>query len=77
MAEGEKLGTAAKKGLDSQIAAWTELYKDAGWECDRLLEGAKTSGDFYGCEIVQIKLDQLYKHENKFEFNYRSLNKLY
>ncbi|KAJ3038981.1 hypothetical protein HDV00_012739 [Rhizophlyctis rosea] len=39
--------------------AWLEQqFQGAGWQAERVIEGMKTSDDFYMQEIVQVKLDK-------------------
>jgi len=58
---GDMIKETYKKSVAEQKQAWTETYKDAGWEVDRFLEGMKDTQDFYTHELVQVKLPSLYK----------------
>lgn len=48
-------------GLEEEKAAWTKLFSDAGWQADRLLEGMRTTGDFYSFVSGQVKMDKWHK----------------
>ncbi|KAH7123600.1 hypothetical protein B0J11DRAFT_315808 [Dendryphion nanum] len=61
MAEHEKIDQASKEGVQKQKEVWAELFQDAGWECEKLMEGMQTAEDFYVHEIVQIRMDKLYQ----------------
>lgn len=50
-----------RKSTSDQKAVWTEIFRGAGWETERFLEGMQTAEDFYSHELVQIKLPALYK----------------
>lgn len=52
----EKTGGAA--GLEDQKDSWTKLFSDAGWQADRLLEGLRTTDDFYSFVSGQVKVDK-------------------
>jgi 2-polyprenyl-6-methoxyphenol hydroxylase-like FAD-dependent oxidoreductase len=51
-----------KQPLDEQKAAWTKIYHDAGWDCERFTREMQHVDDFYSTEIVQVKMPakQLY-----------------
>lgn len=53
--EASKKGDAALKSFVAQH------YKGAGWKTDHIMKGMLESKDFYGCEIVQIKLPTFHK----------------
>ncbi|KAH7388756.1 hypothetical protein BKA66DRAFT_460696 [Pyrenochaeta sp. MPI-SDFR-AT-0127] len=59
-ARHEEMKKTYKQSIEQQKEAWTGIYKDAGWESKRLLEGLKTVEDFYSCEIGQVKMPQLH-----------------
>ncbi|KAF1841008.1 FAD/NAD(P)-binding domain-containing protein [Cucurbitaria berberidis CBS 394.84] len=49
-----------KESQEKQKEIWTEVYEDAGWECERFVKGMKTAEDFYACEIAQVKMPRLH-----------------
>lgn len=51
--------------IAEQKAAWTEICGDAGWECERFVEGIQTVEDFYACEIAQIKMPEGQLHKGR------------
>lgn len=59
-ARHEEMKKTYKQSVEQQKEAWTNIYKDAGWESERFLEGLKTVNDFYSCEIGQVKMPQLH-----------------
>ncbi|KAF2873114.1 hypothetical protein BDV95DRAFT_627879 [Massariosphaeria phaeospora] len=61
MKNTEHLKRLNKEPLATQKSAWIDMFKDAGWQSDRLLRGLKTSNDFYGHELAQVKMDALHK----------------
>jgi 2-polyprenyl-6-methoxyphenol hydroxylase-like FAD-dependent oxidoreductase len=56
----EKMKGVHKQPLAQQKEAWAEIYQDAGWECQRFIEGMKTTEDFYAHELGQIHMPQLH-----------------
>ncbi|KAL8789937.1 MAG: hypothetical protein Q9195_006598 [Heterodermia aff. obscurata] len=42
--------------IPAQKALFKDLFKDVGWEVDRLLKGMETSEDFYLQDLSQVKL---------------------
>lgn len=56
----EKMKAMYQESVDKQKSQWSEVYKDAGWQCDRFVAGMETCEDFYACEIGQVKMPQLY-----------------
>ncbi|KAI1384844.1 FAD/NAD(P)-binding domain-containing protein [Hypoxylon trugodes] len=60
MAEEEKLKKCYKESVEKQKEAFAEIFKDAGWQSDRLLKGLKTCTDLYVNELAQIKMKQLH-----------------
>lgn len=46
----------ASMSIPEQKTMYRELFKDAGWEILRVLDGMDTSDDFYMQEIAQIKM---------------------
>jgi 2-polyprenyl-6-methoxyphenol hydroxylase-like FAD-dependent oxidoreductase len=56
----EKMKTVHKQSLEHQKEAWAEIFRDAGWQCKRFIEGLKTTDDFYAHEIAQVRMPQLH-----------------
>jgi 2-polyprenyl-6-methoxyphenol hydroxylase-like FAD-dependent oxidoreductase len=61
MNEAEKLRDSLRQPVEQQKEVWRELFKDAGWQTERLMEGLQTCDDFYAVEIGQVKMNQLHK----------------
>ena len=55
-----KMRTTYKEPLEKQKEAWADIYRDAGWDCKRFVEGLKPVEDFYAHEMGQVKMPQLY-----------------
>ncbi|KAL6708426.1 hypothetical protein ACN47E_002689 [Coniothyrium glycines] len=51
--------------IAQQKDAWTQQYRDAGWECPRFLENLHAVDDFYACEIAQVKMPQGVLHKGR------------
>jgi 2-polyprenyl-6-methoxyphenol hydroxylase-like FAD-dependent oxidoreductase len=49
-----------KQSLAQQKDAWIDVFADAGWECERFMQGLKVTEDFYAHEIGQVHMPQLY-----------------
>ncbi|KAI0379636.1 FAD/NAD(P)-binding domain-containing protein [Hypomontagnella monticulosa] len=60
MGDGEKLKDIYKEPIEKQKEAFAEVFKDAGWQSDRLMGGLSKCTDFYAHELGQIKMKQLY-----------------
>lgn len=56
----ERMKAVHKQPLAQQKEVWAEIYKGAGWETDKFLEGMKTTDDFYAHELGQIHMPQLH-----------------
>ncbi|EMD61500.1 hypothetical protein COCSADRAFT_123224 [Bipolaris sorokiniana ND90Pr] len=56
------LKAAQKLPVREQKEVWAELYRDAGWDCERFTQKLAGVEDFYATEIVQVKMPgkQLY-----------------
>ncbi|ENI08615.1 hypothetical protein COCC4DRAFT_129544 [Bipolaris maydis ATCC 48331] len=56
------LKAAQKLPVREQKEVWADLYRDAGWECERFTRELDGVDDFYATEIVQVKMPgkQLY-----------------
>ncbi|CAK4031791.1 related to salicylate 1-monooxygenase [Lecanosticta acicola] len=46
----------AKASTPDQKAHWSQLFKDAGWEAQRVLRGLQAADDFYMQKIAQVKM---------------------
>ena len=57
----EKLKAASKEPLAKQKEVWAAQFADAGWQADRFLSDMQSTDDFYATEILQVKMDTLYK----------------
>ncbi|BCS27683.1 uncharacterized protein APUU_60731S [Aspergillus puulaauensis] len=44
-------------GIDAQKALLEEYFKDAGWECDRIIREMHATDDFYYDAVSQVKMD--------------------
>ncbi|KAL4789314.1 hypothetical protein BDV19DRAFT_32959 [Aspergillus venezuelensis] len=44
-------------GIRAQKALLEEYFKDAGWECDRIIRGMNDTDDFYYDAVSQVKMD--------------------
>lgn len=56
-----KLQKCYREPVEKQKQAFTEAFKDAGWQTGRLLDGMAATEDFYAFEIGQIKMENLFK----------------
>lgn len=59
--ESRKLAELAARGhagVDSQKALLEEHFRDAGWECARVIREMKTTDDFYFDMVAQVKMDK-------------------
>jgi len=56
MSEDQKLHEAARGTMQQQKDLMRELFADAGWEADRVLEGMVDSEDFYMQQTAQVKM---------------------
>ncbi|CAO2650550.1 Nn.00g018420.m01.CDS01 [Neocucurbitaria sp. VM-36] len=57
----EMMRKTYKESLEKQKDAWTQIYRDAGWDCKRFVDGLKPVEDFYAHEMGQVKMPQLHK----------------
>ncbi|CAA9958342.1 Aromatic-ring hydroxylase [Pyrenophora teres f. maculata] len=55
---GAKMCSVHRQPLDEQKAAWTEHFKDAGWDAPRFMEGMKSVDDFYATEVLQVHMPE-------------------
>lgn len=53
-----RFAKVAKEGVEAQKALVRELFQDAGWEIDRMLEGMHKSDDFYQQHVAQVRVDR-------------------
>lgn len=58
MGSEQKFQDAHRSDLASEKALVQELFADAGWETERLLQGMQEADDFYLQHIAQIKMDR-------------------
>lgn len=58
MKKSDQLSGCYKEPLEHQKEAFVEAFSDIDWQRDRLLDGLKSSDDFYAHELGQIKLSQ-------------------
>lgn len=49
---------AGAGGLAEQKREWEVLFRGAGWQDDRLLEGLRTTDDFYSFVAGQVRMDR-------------------
>jgi 2-polyprenyl-6-methoxyphenol hydroxylase-like FAD-dependent oxidoreductase len=56
----EHIKAVHKLSLGKQKEAWTDIFKDAGWECERFIAGMRTTEDFYAHEVGQVHIPQTY-----------------
>ncbi|UNI22119.1 hypothetical protein JDV02_008039 [Purpureocillium takamizusanense] len=61
MKGSEKLRQSYKESIEKQKEAFAEVFRDAGWQTDRVLTGMTACSDFYAHEVGQIKMKHLYK----------------
>jgi 2-polyprenyl-6-methoxyphenol hydroxylase-like FAD-dependent oxidoreductase len=47
---------SSKTPVDQQKEYWATLFKGAGWESERLIQGMKEADDFYVYEVAQVKM---------------------
>jgi 2-polyprenyl-6-methoxyphenol hydroxylase-like FAD-dependent oxidoreductase len=52
---------AMEKGTDALKEFVAQHYKGVGWKTDEILKGMMDSTDFYASEVVQVKVQNLYK----------------
>lgn len=53
------------RDVEQQKRLWIELFKDAGWQATRFIDGLKAGGvsdDFYNVHIGQVRMDKWYKN---------------
>ena len=56
----QMLKQASKESPETRKRLWMDLFRDAGWQSERLTKGAATTDDFHAWELAQIRLKQLY-----------------
>ncbi|KAJ5153197.1 uncharacterized protein N7482_009675 [Penicillium canariense] len=52
-----EVATKGNGGVEAQKALLDEYFKDAGWECDRIIREMKATDDFYYDAVSQVKMD--------------------
>ncbi|KAL8810085.1 MAG: hypothetical protein Q9223_002268 [Gallowayella weberi] len=55
--DSEELRSIPKAPVETQKEFWAQKFQDAGWHTDRLIEGMKTTENFYCQQVVQIRTD--------------------
>jgi 2-polyprenyl-6-methoxyphenol hydroxylase-like FAD-dependent oxidoreductase len=56
----ERLRRTYKEQTEKQKQAFAEVFRDAGWQADRLVSGMTACDDFYAFEVGQIRMEQLH-----------------
>lgn len=56
MPSDDHLDAVAKEEVASQKAAWKAMFKEAGWEAERVVDGMEAADDFYMQKIAQVKM---------------------
>ena len=51
-----RLVCSSKTPVDQQKEYWAQLFKGAGWDSERLIQGMKDADDFYVYEVAQVKM---------------------
>lgn len=59
MEQSGRLRASYKGSQEAQKKAFLETFKDVEWQTERLIEGLRSSEDFYAHELGQIKMSQL------------------
>ena len=57
----ERLAQVALKGhenVQEQKDLMEEYFKDAGWECERVIREMQATDDFYYDMVAQVKMDK-------------------
>jgi 2-polyprenyl-6-methoxyphenol hydroxylase-like FAD-dependent oxidoreductase len=52
-----QLATKQKGGVEAQKALLEEYFEGAGWKCDRIIRGMKSTDDFYYDAVAQVKME--------------------
>ncbi|KAF7321952.1 FAD/NAD(P)-binding domain-containing protein [Mycena kentingensis (nom. inval.)] len=47
--------------VDAQRAAFTKAFRGAGWDIERMLDGAQSTDDFYSSELAQVRMKEMTK----------------
>jgi 2-polyprenyl-6-methoxyphenol hydroxylase-like FAD-dependent oxidoreductase len=58
MAHQQEIEMALKQDVDTQKKLFEDIFTDAGWEANRLVENLKQADDFYAHSSVQIKVSR-------------------
>lgn len=56
MAHQDEMEEVLKHGVDAQKTLFENVFKDAGWESGRLIDGLRKADDFYAQSAVQVKV---------------------
>ncbi|BCS29507.1 uncharacterized protein APUU_71077A [Aspergillus puulaauensis] len=60
-ASSVRLQNAERGDVDAEKHGMADVFRGAGWDCDRILQGVVQSDDFYCERMGVIKLDQWYR----------------
>jgi 2-polyprenyl-6-methoxyphenol hydroxylase-like FAD-dependent oxidoreductase len=52
------IGDLSKTTVAQQMEYWANLFKDGGWESERLIRGMMEADDFFMYEIAQVKMER-------------------
>ncbi|KAL8668639.1 MAG: hypothetical protein Q9224_007783 [Gallowayella concinna] len=55
--DSEELRSMPKAPIETQKEFWAQRFQGAGWHTDRLIEGMKTTENFYCQQVVQVRTD--------------------
>ncbi|KAH6684653.1 hypothetical protein B0J14DRAFT_573325 [Halenospora varia] len=53
----ETINQTLKKGVSEQKELFAEIFHGSGWQSDRLIEGLRSSDNFYAHVVGQVRLD--------------------
>lgn len=59
--EKQAAGGVARSSIEEQKTAWSQLFRDAGWQAERLLQGMQNTKDFYSFVSGQVKMKNWHK----------------
>ena len=60
MKDTPELKMSYQQGTEAQKEAFADQLRETHWQTDRLLSGLESCDDFYGNELVQIKMEKLF-----------------
>ncbi|KAF2237102.1 FAD/NAD(P)-binding domain-containing protein [Viridothelium virens] len=55
--DSEELRSLLRAPVETQKEFWAQKFQGSGWQTDRLLQGMKTTENFYCQDVVQIRTD--------------------